>query len=371
MSTCRSASKLSLCGAIFDASKKQSELERLETRISDPAFWNNPQESQKVMQERKRLERALADHRELSTLISDFDTLFELAGEGEDGVLTEIACQLPSFSERVEKLETSMLLAGENDALSAIMTIHPGAGGTESQDWAEMLLRMYLRWAERSNFKTEITDRLDGEAAGIKSVTFEVNGENAYGLLQSEVGVHRLVRISPFDANARRHTSFASVFVYPQVDDDIEIEINDKDLRVDTYASSGAGGQHVNRTYSAVRITHLPTNIVVQCQNERSQHKNRASAMKQLKARLYELELEKKQAEQDKLEESKADVKFGSQIRNYVLAPYRLVKDLRTKLSAGNVDAVLDGDLDAFMHAYLVWRRTGKTFGSDQDEPEA
>jgi peptide chain release factor 2 len=260
-----------------------------------------------------------------------------------------------------------MLLSGENDLLSAIVTIHPGAGGTESQDWAEMLLRMYLRWAERSEFKTVITDRLDGEAAGIKSVTFEVNGESAYGLLQSEVGVHRLVRISPFDSNARRHTSFASVFVYPQIEDDIEIEIDEKDLRVDTYCASGAGGQHVNRTFSAVRMTHLPTNIVVQCQNERSQHKNRAAAMKQLKARLYEHEMAKKRAEQDKLEESKADINFGSQIRSYVLAPYRMVKDLRSRLSIGNVDSVLDGDLEAMMHAFLVWRKTGKTFGDDQD----
>ncbi len=314
------------------------------------------------MQERKRLQRSLTDYREVATLISDFDTLFELATEGEDDALSEIAGQLPTFAERIEKLETSMLLSGENDALSAIVIIHPGAGGTESQDWAEMLLRMYLRWAERNDYKTVITDRLEGEAAGIKSVTFEVNGDNAYGLLQSEVGVHRLVRISPFDSAARRHTSFASVFVYPQVDDDIEIEIQDKDLRVDTYASSGAGGQHVNRTYSAVRITHLPTDIVVQCQNERSQHKNRASALKQLKARLFELELQKKQAEQDKVEESKADVNFGSQIRNYVLAPYRLVKDLRTKYSVGDVDRVLDGDIDALIHAFLVWYRNRQGF---------
>jgi peptide chain release factor 2 len=248
------------------------------------------------------------------------------------------------------------------------MTIHPGAGGTESQDWAEMLLRMYLRWAERDGYQTVITDRLEGEGAGIKSVTFEVNGENAYGLLQSEIGVHRLVRISPFDANARRHTSFASVFVYPQIDEDVKIEIKPEDLKVDVFRASGAGGQHVNRTESAVRMTHLPTGIVVQCQNERSQHKNRASAIKQLKARLWEHEMAKKRAEQDKLEDSKLDINFGSQIRSYVLAPYRLIKDHRTKLSVGDVDRVLDGDLDPFMHAFLVWKKTGKTVADGKED---
>jgi peptide chain release factor 2 len=261
-----------------------------------------------------------------------------------------------------------MLLSGENDGRSAIVTIHPGAGGTESQDWAEMLLRMYLRWAERQGFQTVVTDRLEGEGAGIKSVTFEMNGENAYGLLQSEIGVHRLVRISPFDANARRHTSFASVFVYPQVDEEIKIDIRPDDLRIDTFRSSGAGGQHVNMTDSAVRITHFPTGIVVQCQNERSQHKNRDSAMKQLRARLYEFEMEKKREETRKTEESKADINFGSQIRNYVLAPYRLVKDLRSKLALGDVDRVLEGDLEPLIHAYLVWRKTGKTAGDSKDE---
>lgn len=258
-----------------------------------------------------------------------------------------------------------MLLSGENDHRNAIVTIHPGAGGTESQDWAEMLLRMYLRWTEREGFKAVITDRLDGDGAGIKSATFEVNGEYAYGMLQSEVGVHRLVRISPFDSNARRHTSFASVFVYPEIDDTINIDIKPDDLRVDTFRAGGAGGQHVNRTDSAVRMVHLPTGIVVQCQNERSQHKNRDMAMKQLKARLYELELSKRRAETDKLEDSKADIKFGSQIRNYVLAPYRLVKDLRSKLGVGDVDSVLDGDIDPFIQAYLVWKKTGRVAGSD------
>jgi len=320
------------------------------------------------MQDRKRLEQGISNDERIRSMTEDLDTLFELAKEGED-VNGDIERDIKSFSDLLEHLETSMLLSGENDALGAIVTIHPGAGGTESQDWAEMLLRMYLRWAERDGFQTVITDRLEGEGAGIKSVTFEVNGENAYGLLQSEIGVHRLVRISPFDAAARRHTSFASVFVYPQVDDEIKIDIKLDDLRIDTFRSSGAGGQHVNMTDSAVRITHYPTGIVVQCQNERSQHKNRESAMKQLRARLYEYELAKKRVEARKTEDTKLDINFGSQIRNYVLAPYRLVKDLRSKLSIGDVDRVLDGDLDGLMHAFLVWHKTGKTAGDGAEEP--
>jgi peptide chain release factor 2 len=324
------------------------------------------------MQDRKRIEESIENDVRIAGFTDDLDTLFELGREGEN-VDRDIERELRRFSDTLSQLETEMLLSGENDARSAIVTIHPGAGGTESQDWAEMLLRMYLRWAERKNFQTVITDRLEGEGAGIKSATFEVNGLNAYGLLQSEIGVHRLVRISPFDANARRHTSFASVFVYPQVDDEIKIDIKQDDLRIDTFRSSGAGGQHVNMTDSAVRITHFPTGIVVQCQNERSQHKNRDSAFKQLRARLYEFELEKKREETRKTEASKLEINFGSQIRNYVLAPYRLAKDLRTKLAAGDVDRVLDGDLDEFIHAWLVWRKTGKiagTAGGPDELPE-
>lgn len=319
------------------------------------------------MQDRKRLEEGIENERRVASGVSDLDTLFELLREGED-VSAELEREIRNFSVVVDKLETGMLLSGENDHRSAIITIHPGAGGTESQDWAEMLLRMYLRWTERNGFNAVVTDRLEGEGAGIKSATFEVNGEGAYGLLQSEIGVHRLVRISPFDSAARRHTSFASVFIYPQIDDEIKIDIRPEDLRVDVYRASGAGGQHVNRTESAVRMTHLPTNLVVQCQNERSQHKNRASAMKQLRAKLYEFEMEKKREQERKLEDSKLDVNFGSQIRSYVLAPYRIVKDHRTKYSSGDVDRVLDGDLESFMHAYLVWKKTGKTAGDGADD---
>ena len=319
------------------------------------------------MQERKRLEEAISADQRIRDLTSEIDTLFELAREGEN-VDGDLKNTLESYSGLLGELETGMLLSGENDFRSALVTIHPGAGGTESQDWAEMLMRMYLRWAERNDFGTVITDRLEGEGAGIKSVTFEVNGENAYGLLNSEIGVHRLVRISPFDANARRHTSFASVFVYPQIDEEIKIDVRVEDLRIDTFRASGAGGQHVNMTDSAVRITHLPTGIVVQCQNERSQHKNRDGAMKQLRARLFELELEKKREEARKTEASKLDINFGSQIRSYVLAPYRLIKDHRTKLAIGDVDRVLDGDLNEIMHAYLVFRKTGKTAGDGKDD---
>jgi peptide chain release factor 2 len=352
-----SGRKFTTSGAIFDIPRKQEQLAAIEKQISQPDFWSDPEKSQKVMQQRKLLEQAVAIDHELERRISDLDALFELSREGEP-VEADIRRELDSLASRAERLETATLLSGENDARNAIVTIHPGAGGVESQDWAQMLLRMYLRWAERQGFTTTITDVQPGEEAGIKSATFEVTGENAYGLLQSEIGVHRLVRISPFDSAARRHTSFASFFVYPEIEDDIKIEINPDDLRIDTFCASGPGGQGVNTTYSAVRITHLPTNIVVQCQNERSQHKNRDFAMKILRSRLYELELEKKREETRKLEASKMGIQFGSQIRSYVLAPYRMVKDHRTKLEVGDVDRVLDGDLEPFIRAYLVLRKT-------------
>ena len=319
------------------------------------------------MQERKRLELAVGVDRELERHVSDLEALFELAQEGEP-VEEDLRRELRSLAERAEHLETTTLLGGENDARNAIVTLHSGAGGIEAQDWTQMLMRMYLRWAEREGFTTTITDVQPGEEAGIKSATFTITGESVYGLLESETGVHRLVRISPFDANARRHTSFASVFVYPEIEDDIKVEINPDELRVDTFCSSGPGGQGVNTTYSAVRLTHLPTGIVVQCQNERSQHKNRDFAMKILRSRLYELELEKKREETKKLEASKMGIQFGSQIRSYVLAPYRLIKDHRTKFEMGDVDRVLDGDLEPFMKTYLVMRKTGQPVGAGKDD---
>ena len=278
--------------------------------------------------------------------------------EGRDeATRDEVRELLPVLEQRIGRMEFARMLSGEHDANNAIFSINAGAGGTEAQDWAEMLLRMYLRYCERKGFKTEITDYQPGDEAGVKGVTFTVEGDYAYGFLRAENGIHRLVRISPFDANARRHTSFCSVFVFPELSDDIEVEINEKDLKVDTYRSSGAGGQHVNKTESAIRITHMPTGIVVACQNERSQHKNRAVAMKQLKARLYELEVRKKEEESAVISGEKKEIGWGSQIRSYVLHPYRLVKDHRTGFEVGNTDAVLDGDIDAFIEAYLLSRK--------------
>ena len=308
------------------------------------------------MQSRRRLEDPLEIDQQLERALADLDAYFELAREGEN-VAGELRAELDALRARLDRLETATLLAGENDRLNAIVTLHPGAGGTESQDWAEMLLRTYRRWAERHGFKFTLLEFQGGEEAGLKSATFLVTGEYAYGLLASETGVHRLVRISPFDAAARRHTSFASVFVSPEIDDNIEIDVKPDELRVETYRSTGAGGQHVNTTDSAVRITHLPTGTVVQCQNERSQHRNREMAMKMLRSKLYELEMRKRREAAEKLEDSKGDIAFGNQIRSYVLHPYRLVKDHRTKLEIGDADRVLDGDIDPFIKSYLASRR--------------
>jgi peptide chain release factor 2 len=282
--------------------------------------------------------------------------LFELLGEGDLDAFPEISRTLKEFSAEIDAKEIRTLLAGEHDRANAFLTIHPGAGGTESQDWAEMLLRMYLRWAERRGFHTEIIDYQPGEEAGLKSATVLISGEYAFGLLAAEVGIHRLVRISPFDANARRHTSFAAVHAMPEIDDAIQIDIREEDLRIDTYRASGAGGQHINVTDSAVRITHLPTGVVVQCQNERSQHKNKAFAMKVLRARLYQREIDEKQKKLDEMHGEKKGIAFGSQIRSYVLHPYQLVKDLRTGLETGKVNDVLNGQVDEFIDAYLLWR---------------
>jgi peptide chain release factor 2 len=331
-------------------------LKKIEVQASAPDFWNNQEAAQKLLQDRSRLERKIERQEHFQSQVDDAGVLFEFAEEDETSI-KELSSLLEHLEHDLAQAETEMLLAGENDRRNAICTIHPGAGGTESQDWAEMLLRMYLKWAEQREFKTEVLEYQPGEEAGLKSVTFRVEGEYAYGLLAAEAGVHRLVRISPFDQAARRHTSFASLFVYPEIDEDIEVDIQDKDLRVDTYRATGAGGQHINTTDSAVRITHIPSGIVVSCQNQRSQHQNRAVAMQVLRSRLYELELEKRQAETAELEANKADISFGSQIRSYVLAPYQLVKDTRTKLERGNVEAVLSGDIDDFIKAYLLARK--------------
>jgi peptide chain release factor 2 len=348
------------CGGSFDAPQKQTQLDELQKVIAEPNFWSDQQRSSQVQQQRARLEETIELDRDIARRVDDVQALMELAAEGEP-VGDEFAGQLKQLDEFIDHTETKVLLSGENDQLSAIVNIHPGAGGTEAQDWAEMLMRMYLRWAEQNGFKTKMLDYQDGEEAGIKSATLNIIGDYAYGYLASETGVHRLVRISPFDANKRRHTSFASVAVYPEVDDRIDVVIDEKDLRIDTYRSSGKGGQHVNTTDSAVRITHIPTGIVTQCQNERSQHKNKEVCMKVLRARLYEIEVEKKKAESKNIEDSKLDIAFGSQIRSYVLQPYRMVKDVRTRVEVGDVDRVLDGDLEVFIKAFLQMKKNNRT----------
>ena len=316
-----------------------------------PGFWDDRTGAAPLLQQRRALEKRLATLNRLREDAEELAAWKELLAEGEGD--EEVEEFLGRLETELHQLELQLKLSGSDDDKYALVAVHPGAGGTESQDWAEMLLRMYLRWAEQNDFEIELLDRLEGEEAGIKSATFAVRGDYAYGYLHGESGVHRLVRISPFDAASRRHTSFASVFVYPEVDDDVEIEINDGDLRVDTYRASGAGGQHVNKTESAVRITHLPSGIVVACQNERSQHKNRATAMKILRSRLYDLEISKREEEAAVLEGKKVDIAWGSQIRSYVLHPYRMVKDHRTNLEVGDTDRVLDGGLDPFIESWL------------------
>jgi len=352
------ATKCATCGSIFDPARLRRELADIEAKLADPGLWSNQEVSKPLMRDRKRLEKLVADDDALVRRTGDIEAYFELGREGED-VLAELETSIKELATFAEELEARTMLQSETDPLNAIVTVHPGAGGTESQDWAEMLMRMYLRWAEQQGFKTEVNDYQDGDEAGIKSVTFTILGEYAYGQLAGESGVHRLVRISPFDSAKRRHTSFASVYVSPEIDDTIEIDIKPDDIRTDTYRSGGKGGQHVNTTDSAVRITHIPTNIVVQCQNERSQHKNREKAMKMLRSRLYEYELEKKHAATRKIEDSKLEINFGSQIRSYVLQPYRIAKDHRTKVEVGDVDKVLDGYLDPFIRGFLLMKRQG------------
>ena len=330
--------------------------------MASPQTWKNPKAALPLRQRKKKLDKEVKLYSLLRQKREDLDVLLELAAEGEE-VGDDLAQGLADFERRLNEAELQALYFEDDDVRNAILTVHPGAGGTESQDWAQMLLRMYLRYAERKGYKTEVLDMLPGEEAGLKSATVRIQGDFAFGNLSQETGVHRLVRISPFDSNKRRHTSFAAVFAYPEVDEEIEININPEDLRIDTFRAGGRGGQHVNVTDSAVRITHLPTGIVVQCQNERSQHKNKASAMKVLLARLYEMERKKKMEKIEKIEDSKSDIAWGNQIRSYVLHPYKMAKDLRTKLETSDVEAVLDGDLEDFIKASLVQRKKSEGAG--------
>ena len=352
----------------LDLGNKEKRIEELEREMEAPGFWDDPERSNKLMKELKSLKDTVEQGNSLKTQYEDIETLIEMAYEAEDAeMVEEIRGELDSFIDSFETLRISTLLSDEYDKSNAILKLNAGAGGTESCDWASMLYRMYTRWAEKRGFSLEVLDYLDGEEAGIKSVTFQVNGENAYGYLKSEKGVHRLVRISPFNAQGKRQTSFVSLDVMPDIEEDLDVEINMDDLRIDTYRSSGAGGQHINKTSSAIRITHIPTGIVVQCQNERSQFQNKDKAMQMLKAKLYML---KKEANAEKLSDIRGElteIGWGNQIRSYVMQPYKLVKDTRTGHESGNVDVVMDGAIDGFMNAYLKWKSTGaKPVGGDE-----
>ncbi len=347
---------MSNSGGYFDLPTKKQELEKLETSISEPGFWDDSARAQKVTQQRSRLEKIISGQEHFETSVADAEVLCSFAETDADSQV-ELQELLEKLSKEVTEAEIEALLSGENDARNAICTIQSGAGGTDAQDWAQMLLRMYLRWAEKRGFKADVLDEQEGQEAGIKSATFTIKGEYAFGLLSAEAGVHRLVRISPFNSGGSRETSFASLFVSFEIDENIEVEILDKDLRIDTYRATGAGGQHINTTDSAVRITHLPSGIVVQCQNQRSQHQNKAVAMQVLRSKLYEAELEKRRAETSELESSKQDISFGSQIRNYTLQPYRLIKDARTKYERSDVENVLNGDIDDFIKEFLLFKK--------------
>ncbi len=354
-SSSRSTSGWTSCGGIFDYARLIERLAEFDVVVSDPTFWDSPEQAQETLQERGSVEATIRDIDTLSEALDDAAAFIELGDEeGEELVMDELKQVLAATQARIDEMEFTRMLSGEHDRVGAIVSINAGAGGTDSQDWAEMLLRMYLRYCEKRGWKAELVEVSEGDEAGIKSATFQVSGEWAFGFLKAESGVHRLVRISPFDSNARRQTSFSSVYVLPDLDDSITVEINDSDLRVDTYRASGAGGQHVNRTDSAVRITHVPTGIVVQCQNERSQIKNRGTAMKILKARLYEEERRKRDEAIQAANAEKSDNAWGSQIRSYVLHPYQMVKDLRTAHETSRTQAVLDGELQPFVEAYLL-----------------
>lgn len=347
------STKMDNITGVVEPDKLQSRLKEIEEIENDPEFWNDAKKAAKVQKEKTQCERKLEKYNIAYEAIEDAKELYEMAkDENDEDSIESLYEDAPGLEEQIKQMELEVLLSGESDSNNAILSIHPGAGGTESQDWAAMLLRMYKRWAERRGFKVDTLDYQVGDEAGIKDVSIIIKGENAYGYLKVENGIHRLVRISPFDSNAKRHTSFSSVMVSPEIDDNIEIEIEDKDIRIDTYRASGAGGQHVNKTESAIRITHIETGVVVQCQNDRSQHKNKATAMKMLKSRLYELELEAQKAEQDGV--AKSEIGWGHQIRSYVMQPYQQVKDTRSNEAYSNVSAILDGDIDAIIEGVLI-----------------
>ena len=347
------STKMENITGVVEPDKLQNRLKEIKELENNPEFWNDAKNAAKIQKEKTQCERKLEKYTVASSSIEDAKELYDMAKEENDEDSIESLFEdAPSLEEQIQKMELEVLLSGESDSNNAIVSIHPGAGGTESQDWAAMLLRMYKRWAERRGFKIDTLDYQVGEEAGIKDVSILIKGENAYGYLKVENGIHRLVRISPFDSNAKRHTSFSSVMVSPEIDDNIEIEIEDKDIRIDTYRASGAGGQHVNKTESAIRITHIETNVVVQCQNDRSQHKNKATAMKMLKSRLYELELETQKAEADGI--PKSEIGWGHQIRSYVMQPYQQVKDTRSNEAYSNVSGILDGDIDAMIEGVLI-----------------
>jgi peptide chain release factor 2 len=340
----------------FDLVNVKNKIEELDAKVASEEFWNDAENSGKVLKEIKQLKDKVDNYNNLVQEYEDIETLIEMGiEENDDEIIKEVSSSLKRFINDYEELRTRTLLSGEYDGNNAIISLHAGAGGTESCDWVSMLLRMYTRWADDKGYKIETLDYLDGEEAGVKSVTIQINGENAYGYLKSEKGVHRLVRISPFDSSGRRHTSFASLDVLPEIDDDIDMEINDEDLKIDTYRASGAGGQHINKTDSAVRITHIPTGVVVQCQNERSQHKNKDRALKMLKAKLYEIRRQEQMAKMEGIRGEVKEIGWGSQIRSYVMHPYSMVKDHRTNAETGNVQSVMDGKIDLFINTYLQW----------------